>query len=65
VQIDQDNQTLRADGLLLLTAVIWGFAFVAQRVGMEHVGPFGFNGVRFALGCLVLLPSSGGKARVG
>ena len=55
-RIDQGSQTLRADGLLLLTAVIWGFAFVAQRVGMEHVGPFGFNGVRFALGCLVLLP---------
>ncbi len=51
-----DNRTLKADGLLLLTAVIWGFAFVAQRLGMEHVGPFGFNGVRFALGCLVLLP---------
>jgi len=53
---DTSSQTLRADSLLLLTAVIWGFAFVAQRVGMEHVGPFGFNGVRFALGCLVLLP---------
>jgi drug/metabolite transporter (DMT)-like permease len=50
------SRTLKADGLLFLTAVIWGFAFVAQRVGMEHVGPFGFNGVRFALGCLVLLP---------
>jgi drug/metabolite transporter (DMT)-like permease len=47
---------LKADGLLFLAAVIWGFAFVAQRAGMEHVGPFGFNGVRFALGCLVLLP---------
>lgn len=45
-----------ADGLLLLAAAIWGFAFVAQRVGMEHVGPFGFTGVRFALGCLVLTP---------
>jgi len=55
-RIDQGSQTLRADGLLLITAVIWGFAFVAQRVGMEHVGPFGFNGVRFALGCLTLLP---------
>lgn len=44
------------DLLLLLTAAIWGFAFVAQRVGMEHVGPFIFNGVRFALGALVLLP---------
>jgi drug/metabolite transporter (DMT)-like permease len=51
-----DGQTAKSDGLLLLTAVIWGFAFVAQRVGMDYVGPFGFNGVRFALGCLVLLP---------
>jgi drug/metabolite transporter (DMT)-like permease len=50
------RQTLRSDSLLLLTAGIWGFAFVAQRVGMKFVGPFGFNGVRFALGCLVLLP---------
>jgi drug/metabolite transporter (DMT)-like permease len=49
-------RTLRADLLLLLTAAVWGFAFVAQRVGMEHVGPFIFNGIRFALGCLVLVP---------
>lgn len=48
--------TLKSDALLLLTATIWGFAFVAQRVGMEFVGPFTFNGVRFALGSLVLLP---------
>jgi drug/metabolite transporter (DMT)-like permease len=50
------GQTVRTDGLLLLTAAIWGFAFVAQRVGMDYVGPFGFNGVRFAMGCLALLP---------
>lgn len=49
-------RTYRADALLLLTATIWGFAFVAQRVGMEYVGPFTFNGVRFALGSLSLLP---------
>ena len=48
--------TLKADFLLLLTATIWGFAFVAQRVGMESVGPFTFNGVRFALGSLSLVP---------
>lgn len=48
--------TLKADILLLITAVIWGFAFVAQRVGMEHIGPFLFNGIRFALGSLSLLP---------
>ena len=49
-------QTLKSDALLLLTSVIWGFAFVAQRIGMDYVGPFTFNGVRFALGSLVLLP---------
>jgi len=42
--------------LLLLASVIWGLAFVAQRVGMRHVGPLTFNGVRFALGAAVLLP---------
>lgn len=42
--------------ILLLTAAIWGFAFVAQRVGMQYVGAFTFNGVRFALGSLSLLP---------
>jgi len=49
-------QVLNADALLLLAAAIWGFAFVAQRLGMEHVGPFLFNGVRFGLGSLSLLP---------
>jgi drug/metabolite transporter (DMT)-like permease len=44
------------DSLMLLTACIWGFAFVAQRAGMEHVGPFIFNGIRFALGSLALIP---------
>ncbi len=48
--------TLKSDTLLMLTATIWGFAFVAQRVGMDFVGPFTFNGVRFALGSLSLLP---------
>lgn len=41
---------------MLATAIIWGFAFVAQRAGMEFLGPFTFNGIRFALGCLSLLP---------
>jgi drug/metabolite transporter (DMT)-like permease len=40
----------------MITAAIWGFAFVAQRVGMEYVGPFTFNGVRFGLGSLSLIP---------
>jgi len=49
-------QTLKSDALLLLTSAIWGFAFVAQRIGMDYVGPFTFNAARFALGSLVLLP---------
>ncbi len=48
--------TIKDDALLLLTAAIWGFAFVAQRAGMEHIQPFTYNGVRFALGSLSLLP---------
>lgn len=46
----------RSNMLLLLAAAIWGFAFVAQRVGMEFIGPFSFNGLRFALGAVSLLP---------
>lgn len=46
----------RADSLLLLTALIWGTGFVAQRLGMDSIGPMLFNGLRFALGALVLLP---------
>ena len=50
------KSTFRSDLVLLLAAVIWGFAFVAQRIGMDYVGPFTYNGVRFALGTIVLLP---------
>ena len=46
----------KSDSLLMLTAIIWGSAFVAQRVGMSYVGPLTFNGIRFALGTIVLLP---------
>jgi len=45
----------RANLLLLLASAIWGFAFVAQRVGAAHVGPLTFNGVRFGLGAVVVL----------
>ncbi len=51
-----NRHVLRADWLLLLTAVIWGCAFVAQRSGMRHMGPFTFNGIRFALGGCALIP---------
>jgi drug/metabolite transporter (DMT)-like permease len=48
--------TRNANLLLMLAAIIWGFAFVAQRVGMRYVGPLTFNGVRFALGAVALIP---------
>lgn len=51
-----NKQALRADILLLITACIWGFAFVAQRSAMDALGPFTFNGVRFVLGSLSLFP---------
>ena len=42
--------------LLFLTAIIWGVAFVAQLIGSDHVGVFTFNGVRFILGAVSLIP---------
>lgn len=47
---------LQSNLFLLLAAAIWGFGFVAQRLGLENLGPFGFNGVRFLIGALSLLP---------
>jgi len=47
---------LRADLLMLLTALIWGTGFVAQTAGMDHIGPYLYSGLRFALGSLCLLP---------
>jgi len=44
------------NGLLLLVAVIWGTAFVAQQLGMRDVGPLTFTGVRFLMGALFVLP---------
>lgn len=42
--------------LLLLTAMIWGFAFVAQVDGVNHVGSMTLNGSRYVLGAISLLP---------
>ena len=48
--------SLKSSLLLLLTAFIWGVAFVSQSVGMDYLGPLSFNGVRFLFGGVVLLP---------
>ncbi len=50
------TKKIKSTFLLFLTAIIWGFAFVAQRVGAEYVGAFTFNGIRFLLGTISLIP---------
>ena len=47
---------LIANLALFLTALIWGLSFVAQREGMEYIGPFTFNAIRSFLGGLSLIP---------
>ena len=50
------KEKIRNSILLLLTAIIWGTAFVAQSVGMDYIGPFTFNAARFLIGGTVLIP---------
>ncbi|MBN1537049.1 MAG: DMT family transporter [Anaerolineales bacterium] len=47
---------VRADLILLLASLFWGIGFSAQRVGVTHLNPNFFNGLRFLLAGLVLLP---------
>lgn len=49
-------KSLRSSAMLMLTALIWGVAFVAQSEGMNYVGGFTFNGCRFVIGGAVLIP---------
>ena len=55
--MERKTSPLRGSVLLLLTAAIWGVAFVAQSVGMDYMGPFTFNGLRYFLGAGVLVPA--------
>ncbi len=50
------NNSLRGILMLLIGSAIWGSAFVAQNKGMDYIGPFTFNALRFFIGALVLLP---------
>lgn len=51
-----DSTRVKSDLILLLAAIVWGGGFVAQRSASFHLGFFAFNGVRFLLGGLVMLP---------
>ena len=50
------SKAMQANLMMLLAASIWGFAFVAQRVGMETMGPHWFNSLRFFIGVVALTP---------
>ena len=50
------SKKMKGNILLLLTAFIWGSAFVAQKAGMEYIEPFTFNGIRCFIGAIVLIP---------
>lgn len=50
------NKKLLSSVFLFTAAVVWGFAFVAQKFGADSVSPFYFNGIRFIVGALALLP---------
>jgi drug/metabolite transporter (DMT)-like permease len=49
--------------MLLVVAVVWGSTFVTQRVAAGHIGPFLYNGLRFMLGAVTVLPLLGGRWR--
>lgn len=48
--------TQKTNACLFLAALIWGLAFVAQQMGMDYLEPFSFNGIRFLIGSVILLP---------
>lgn len=50
------KQKIISTGMLFMTAIIWGFAFVAQVEGANYIGAFTLNGVRFTIGIISLLP---------
>ncbi len=50
------TKTLKSDSLLLVAAFFWGTTFVAQRKGMDHLGPMSYNALRFLLGAATLAP---------
>ncbi|GAA0414271.1 DMT family transporter [Cocleimonas flava] len=62
----QNRSALTGNFLMIITAALWGFAFVAQKTGMDHLSPYMFSAIRFVLGatCLVFLLRWFGGARL-
>lgn len=51
------SKKMRGNLMLILTAFIWGSSFVAQKSGMDLIGPLAFNGIRTLIGGIVLIPA--------
>ena len=51
------SKKMRGNLMLMLTAFIWGSSFVAQKSGMDLIGPLAFNGIRTLIGDIVLIPA--------
>ena len=60
------RSALTGNFLMIITAALWGFAFVAQKTGMDYLSPYMFSAIRFVMGatCLVFLLRWFGGARL-
>ncbi|MDD4200922.1 MAG: DMT family transporter [Eubacteriales bacterium] len=54
--MNDNRQKLKGEALLALAAIIWGTAFVFQKIGMDHIGPMTFTFFRFGIGTLAMIP---------
>ena len=50
------NSKLKGNIILMLTAVTWGTGFIAQKIGLDTLPPLAFNGLRYLLAMVVLVP---------
>mgnify|MGYP000150304320 CR=1 FL=1 len=51
-----NKKELQTDIMLIIAAILWGLGFVAQRDGMNYIGPFYYTTIRFAIGAISLIP---------
>ena len=51
-----NKKEIKTDIMLVVAAILWGLGFVAQRDGMNYIGPFLYSAIRFGIGVLCLLP---------
>ena len=50
------KHSAKGNAFLLMAALVWGFSLVAQKAGLNYLGPFTFTAIRCTLGGIVMLP---------